>query len=186
MKIYTELIGAVRFWFLKRAEKGISRQKSLLGYSQIESIGIIYDASLEENYKQISILVKELIQDQKKVKTLGYFTQKKMPNHCFSQLTFEFCDKKCFLWNQKPGKQNVKDFINSNYDVLIDLTPSSFYHVKYLMALSKPQMRSGIYADKYVDLYDLMLQVDENNSLKQIIEHVFYYLKMINNDQKNE
>jgi hypothetical protein len=186
VKIFRDLISAIRFWFLKRAEKGISREKRLLGYSQIESVGIIYDASLEENYRQITLLVKDLQQDQKKIKTLGFVTQKKMPDYCFPKLTFEFCNKKSFGWNQKPLFQNVKDFIGFKYDVLIDLTPSSFHHVKYLVAISESRMRSGIFADKYVKLYDLMLQVDENNTLKQNIEHVFYYLKMINNDQKNK
>ncbi len=183
MKAIRNLKEGIWFWFLKRAHSKLRRNKKLLGYGQARSFGIIYDATSEKNYRQITLLVKDLQQDQRKVKTLGYVTQKKMPEHCFPKLTFEFCNAKSFSWNQQPVAQNVKDFISTNYDVLVDLTPSNFHHVKYLCAISQARMKTGRFADKYVDVYDLMLQVDDSSTIEETIGHVLYYLKMINNEQ---
>ncbi len=159
----------------------------MVGYQQAESVGILYDATSENDYRLVTQLVKELQQDQKKVKTLGYVTEKKMPDHCFPKLTFEFCNSASFSWDQHPVAQNVKDFISPSYDILIDLTPSGLHHVKYLSAISQAKMKVGRYVEKYVEVYDLMLQVDDSSSLQETSRQVMHYLKMItNNDNKQK
>ncbi|MFW5706930.1 MAG: DUF6913 domain-containing protein [Bacteroidota bacterium] len=181
MKIIKDIKDSTREWFLKRAHKKVARNKKLLGYSQVKNLGILYDASEEHNYRHIVQLVKKLQDDQKKVKTMGFVNQKKRPDYCFPQLVYDFCDAKSFAWNQKPTAQNVKDFIDAEYDLLIDLTPSDFHLVKYLCAISKARMKTGRYVEKYIDIYDLMLQVDDNNSIEETSSQVIHYLKMINN-----
>ena len=158
----------------------------MLGYSQAINLGIVYDASSEKNYRHVNQLVRDLQKDQKKVKTMGFVNMKKWPGHCLPQLVFDFCDAKAFAWNQNPIAQNVKDFIQADYDVLIDLTPSGFHLVKYLCAVSKATMKTGRFVEKYIDIYDLMLQVDDSNSIEETSSQVFYYLKMINNEQDSE
>ncbi len=159
----------------------------MMGYRQAESFGIMYDATSEDHYRHVTQLVRELQQDHKKVKTLGFVTLKKMPEHCFPKLTFEFCNGHSFSWNQQPVAQNVKDFISGSYDVLIDLTPSYLHHIKYLSAVSAATMKVGRYVEKYVEVYDLMLQVDDSNSIEETSGQVIHYLKMINNnDNKQE
>ncbi len=152
-------------------------------YREARSIGILYDASTEKQYQIITHLVRDLQQDQKKVKTLGYVVQKQMPDYSFPKLTFEFCNSKDFAWNQKPKSLNVKDFISNDYDLLMDLTPSDFFHIKFLVAESAAHFKIGRYAEKYLDLYDLMIQVEDTSPLDEVIKHSIYYLKMINNDQ---
>jgi hypothetical protein len=183
VNIFKNISAAIRFWFLKRASSKINRKKKLLGYAQATSFGIIYDASSEENYRRMTLLVRDLQQDQKKVKTLGFVNQKKMPEYSFSKLTFEFCNTKNFSFSQEPTSPSVIDFISNDFDILIDLSPSYFYQMKYLCAVSNAKMKVGRYVEKYVDIYDLMLQMDDNNPLPEMIEQVFHYLKMINNDQ---
>lgn len=187
MKALRKLQDHYRLWLLQRAHKKVTRQRKMLGYHPAVSFGIMYDATSEDHYKHVTHLVRELQQDQKKVKTLGYVTVKKMPEHCFPKLTFEFCNSASFSWNQQPVAQNVKDFISGSYDVLIDLTPSYLHHIKYLSAVSVAKMRVGRYVEKYIEVYDLMLQVDDNNSIEETSGQVLHYLKMINNnDNKQE
>ncbi len=182
MKIITRIKDIIRYWFLKRAHKKLKREKKLTGYHQASSFAIIYDASEEENYRSITMLVKELQQDNKKVKTLGYVVHKKMPDYCFPKLTFEFCNGKSFSWNQQPVAKNVKDFLNSHYEVMIDLTSSDFHHVKYLLAVSKASLKVGLYSEKYLDIYDFLIQLDDSSTHEERIKQTFHYLKMIHNE----
>lgn len=176
----------IRHWFLNNALKNLKRKKRIFSYKDALRFGILYDASTEENYRQITLLVKELQQDQKKVKTLGFVAQKKMPDYCFPKLTFEFCNKGYFGWNQQPVAPNVKEFIAADYDVIIDLTPSVVFHAKFLTSLSNVPFKVGRYHEKYVDLYDLMIQIDDNSSLEDAAKHTMYYLKMLNNDRSDD
>lgn len=183
MKILQEITSKYRYWFLKQAFKKNIREKKILGYGQAVNFGIIYDASTEEAYRDITKLVKDLQYDQKKVKTLGFVNQKKMPDHAFPKLTFEFCNAQNFSITQKPITPNIIDFAANNFDILIDLTPSTCHQVKYLAAISDSTMKVGRYVEKYVDIFDLMLQLEDEGPLQEAIEQVFYYLKMINNDR---
>jgi hypothetical protein len=183
VKIIKNISAAIRFWFLKRAHSKITRTKKLLGYAQATSFGIIYDSSSEENYRQITLLVRDLQQAHKKVKTLGFVNLKKMPDYSFSKLTFEFCNAKNFSFNQQPTSSSVIDFISNDFDILIDLSPSYFFQMKYLCAVSGAKMKVGRYVEKYIDIYDLMLQIPDHSPLKETIEQIIHYLKMINNDQ---
>ena len=186
MKALISIKNNVRLWFLKRAHRKVKRKKKFFSYNRATSFGIIYDASNEDSYRDLTYLVRDLQQDQKKVKTLGFVAQKKMPEYCFPKLTFEFCKASDFSWTQQPTAQNVREFIYQGYDVLIDLTPSSFYQCKYLCAISPSRMITGRYAERYVDVYDLMLQVDDTMSVKETGGQVIHYLKMFNNEQSND
>ncbi len=186
MTIFGKTAENLRLWLLKNAHKKNYRNKKLAGYHQLQSFGIIYDASQEENYRLITHLVKDLQQDQRKVKTLGFAIQKKMPDYCFPKLTFEFCNRKNFRILQAPKAQNVKDFISQPFDVLIDFTPSTFYYIKYLTAISGSAMKTGFFAEKHIDIYDLMIEMKDDAPLKSKIEQVFLYLKMINGNDNSE
>ena len=177
---------SIKHWFLGRALKNLKRTKKTFGYKQAVNIGILYDASTEDNFRQITALVKELQNDKKKVKTLGYIDHKQLPEYCFPQLSFEFCTYKSFAWNQKPLEKSVKDFISARYDVLIDFTPSVFFHVKFLIALSDASFKVGRFHEKYIELYDLMIQIDDTTPQEEAVKQTIHYLKMINNDQSDE
>jgi hypothetical protein len=185
VKIVANLKGALRLWFLKRAMYKPDRLKKFLGYSQANTFGIIYDATTEENYRRITMLVKELQQDRKKVKTMGFVNMKKLPAHAFPKLTFEFCSQKDFSITQQPILPAINEFAKQSFDILIDLTPSDFHQMKYLSAISDSVMKVGRYDERYKDIYDLMLQVDDTNTIEETIDQVLLYLKMINNGTTN-
>lgn len=181
--MFRAITDAIRLWFLKRAHRRVLRKKKFLNYRSAESIGILYDASVEDNYRFITHLVKDLQQNQKKVKTIGYVNLKKMPEYSFPKLTFEFCSATGFNWMQKPKLKSINDFIAENFDVLIDLTPSTFFHMKYVAAVSVAKMKTGRYAEEYVDIYDFMIHLDDNATIKETSEQTIHYLKMFDNDK---
>lgn len=175
---------AIRLWFLQRAHRRIKRKKKFLNHNNARSFGILYDASVEDHYRFITLLVKDLQQDQKRVKTLGFVTQKKMPEYCFPKLTFEFCNAASFNWMQKPKQKNINDFLAEDFDVLIDFTPSGFFQMKYVTAISMAKMKTGRFAEKYIDIYDFMIHLDDKASIKETSDQMIHYLKMFDNEKR--
>jgi len=185
VKVIKNIRDGIRHWFLKKALKKLKRQRGTFGYKQANSFLVYYDASTEKNYDQITGLVKEFQNDKKKVKTLGFYDSRHLPEYCYQQLNFEFCSKSSFAWDQKPVVQNINDLLLGKYDVLIDLTPSDYFHMKYLTALSDASFKVGRYHEKYVDLYDFMIQIPDETQQEEAINHTIFYLKMLNNDSSD-
>lgn len=164
----------------------LKRDKNFVSFPNVTTIGIIYDASTEAQHRSITNFVKDLQNEQKKIKSLGYVNLKKMPEYCFPQLIFEFCNSRSFRWNLKPSLQNLKDFAANDFDLLIDFTPSSFYQIKNIVAGSPAHFKVGRYVEKFIELYDLMIQVDDHTPLDEVLKHTYFYLKMINNNDQGE
>ncbi|MBS4014626.1 MAG: hypothetical protein KGZ97_12870 [Bacteroidetes bacterium] len=169
----------IKEFCFNRQRKKIIRNKTIVNYYDAVSIGIIYDASKEQDYVFITQAVKELQKDQKKVKTLGFIRQKKMPAYGFPKLTFEFCTKKDFSWNFKPKKQEIKEFIEYPFDILIDLTARDIYQFKYIVGLSKSNFIVGPFDEKWNKFYDLMIKVNDDCSIEEFLKHCYHYLKML-------
>ncbi|MFW5792704.1 MAG: DUF6913 domain-containing protein [Bacteroidota bacterium] len=171
----------VKEFCFKRQRKKLKRDRKLVNLADAENIGILYDASNEDDYIYITKLVRDLQVEHKKVKTIGFIRQKKMPSYGFPKLTFEFCNKKDFKWNFNPKQQVIKEFIEFPFDILIDLTPSDIFQMKYLSALSKAGLIIGRYDEQWKDYYDILIKEKNNCKLEEMVNHYFHYLKMLKN-----
>ncbi len=171
----------IRDYFFKKQLKKVNRNKKVINYSDADTIGILYDASKEDDYSYITLLVRELQKDSKKVKTVGYIRQKEMPSYGYPKLTFEFCDKKEFSLSFKPKKMIIKDFIEYPFDILIDLSPKDIYEFKYISGLSRAKLKVGKYGEKWNGYYDLLLKVGQNCSNEEFMKHCLHYLKILKN-----
>jgi len=168
-----------KFFFNKQKKKN-KRNKKVVNYFDANSIGIIYDASIEDNYNFITECVKKIQSDNKKVNTLGYIKHKKLPDYCFPKLIFGFFFAKDFKWNYKPKSNFVKEFIESEYDILIDLSPCEIYHAKHIAGLSKAKYKTGKLNNEYLHIYDLMIDISDSSSIEELYENSLHYLKTIN------
>ena len=184
MSALKKIIKKYRDYFFKKKRRNISRQKKVINYYDAKNIGLIYDASYEENYLLITEITRILQLDDKKVCSLGFVRQKKTPEHCFPKLIFGFFSSQDFTWNLEAKSNFVNEYIKTEFDILIDLSPSDIFHTKYVTGLSKAKYKVGIYSKEYFYIYDLLLDVNENISLEALIEHSLHYLKTINNQKE--
>jgi hypothetical protein len=169
----------IKEYCFNKQRKKHNRKKSIVNYYDAVSIGILYDASKEVDYIYITQLVKELQKDQKKVKTIGFIRQKKMPAYGFPKLTFEFCNKKDFSWNFKPKHQVIKEFMEYPFDIIIDLSPTDVFQIKYVAGLSKASLIVGPYDEKWNKFYDILIKVKPGCSIEEFVQHCYHYLKML-------
>ena len=124
-------------------------------------------------------LVKKLQLDGKEVDTLGFVRQRKKPYYSFSKTIFGFFFKSDFKWNYKSKSFSVNNFINTEFDILMDLSPASgSFFYKLIAGKSKAKFKLGRYNSNYY-IYDLLIEVDDYKSSEELVGNYFHYLKTI-------
>lgn len=167
--------------YISRESDTYGRKRSLLNINDTRSIGIHYDANDEEIYSKVDNLYKYFTSMNIKVNTLGYVKYKQIPHYCIPKLTFNYYKKNEINWYYKPQNNFVKEFTESEFDLLIDLDFSANYSGKYIVATSKAKTKVGVYNDDFQNFYDLMFSINEKElSIGEFIKQLIHYLSIIN------
>lgn len=148
-----------------------------------KSIGIIYDATKEEDFKIIREYVQKLKEFVPEVQSLGYADIKKLENFHIQPKEFAFFCKKDINWYGKPKTEAIIEFVIKDFDILIDLNPQEIIPLRFVLAESAASFKVGRKPERLDDLYHLMLEVKPDVDLKYLIEQINHYLEIINKKQ---
>ncbi|MDR2008871.1 MAG: hypothetical protein LBQ22_00105 [Bacteroidales bacterium] len=149
--------------------------------SNAKSIGIIYDATTTDNFEKIKVFVNELRSNIPEIIAIGYVNQKELDDNHIKPQGFEFFCQKDTNWFHKPLEQNVIDFTNKPFDILIDFDFNNNLAIKFVVVESKSTFKVGKFESSQNDFYDLTLNInkDQEDPLSYFIEQVKVYLNMI-------
>jgi len=170
-------------YFFKNDIAKVRRNRSIQSLKDSKTIGIIYDATDEKNHDIVCDFVKYFQENMKIVKAIGYLNFPRLPHYCFPKLSFDYFTRKDLNWYFKPGTQRVQDFINEEYDIVIDLSMKDCFPLQYIAGLSHAKFKVGRYDDKNAGIYDFMLDVNANIKLEDFIKECKHYLSIINKKQ---
>ena len=178
------LIAKFRLFFLNRAIKKemrkLKRNVQIFNLSQAKSIGVVYNASTENNYSRAAGLIRHLQAQDKFVKSIGLSPFKVKPAYLPAKLSYDFISLDEMNWFKKPAGKFVDDFINYEFDVLIDLNLSGDDTLRYVTSLSKAKFRIGLYNEEHKDIYDFMLEGIEPGKVSLYIKELLHYLEVFN------
>jgi hypothetical protein len=121
-----------------------------------------------------------LREHRKRVKVIGFFTTKQIPDMAYSKLEYDFFSPKELNWFGKPSSVFIQNFMDEEYDLLIDLNIHNLFPLRYISALSKANFKVGKYYENDLDLYDMMIDSEETKSLKYFLRQVDTYITMLN------
>jgi hypothetical protein len=110
---------------------------------------------------------------------LGFIDEKELPADYQSKLEFDFFTRKDLSRFYKPGGNTVKNFIQEDYDILIDLTSEEVIPLRYILNYSRARFKVGFYSEENQPYYDLMINMKKYNMI-DFIDQVNHYLKIIN------
>lgn len=159
--------------------KSNKRKKEICNLDSAKSIGILYDATNEEQINQIQPFVSYFFNLKKDVKALGYVNAKKLLYCHTPKLQYDFFYLKDLNWYKKPQNYIIDNFIKKEYDILINLCDSSCIPIKYLVASSVARFKIGKHENGY-EIYDLMISLKEDKSLEKLMSEIQHYLQLIN------
>ena len=170
-------------YFRKEVEK-TGRDRKLTNLKDAKKIGILYNLDNVPDYDVVAEFVTQLQHDRKEVKALGYVKNKNLISRFLPKLSYDFFSVRDINWFYKPVKDKVMDFIQKDFDLLIDLDMKDSLPLKYISGLSMSMCRIGRYSEDNASCYDLMLDVNPSTPVNEFIRQITHYLTIINNDGK--
>lgn len=153
-------------YILKVKTKELDRKKTVIGLSYAKSVGIIFNATSNKSFDLVKDLVKILTEKGIKCNTIGYINSKKIGEHYLYRKGFAFITNKQLNWYYKPTDEQADEFINTEFDILINLSISDDFPVQYLTALSKAKFKVGK-PGVFTPYLDMMIDVKEVDKNKQ-------------------
>ena len=166
-------------WVFQRELQTNSRTKEVCNLDDAKSIGILYNATSEQQIKIIKPFVTYFFDLKKDVKALVYVNAKEL-SYCHTpKLQYDFFYQKDLNWYYKPQNYIIDNFITKEYDILINLCDSNTIPIKYLVASSIAHFKIGIYEEDY-EIYDLMISLKEDKSIEKLMNEIKHYIKLIN------
>ena len=166
-------------WVFQRELKTNKRTKEVCNLDNAQSIGILYDATSEEQIKMVKPFVSYFFDLKKTVKALGYVNSKQLSFHHTPKLQYDFFYQKDLNWYYKPQNYIIDNFVKKEYDILINLCDSSIIPIKYLVASSIAHFKIGIHEENY-EIYDLMISLKDDKSMEKLMHEIKHYINLIN------
>lgn len=149
-------------------------------FEKAKTVGIIFDATNTDDYEIVKRYVVYLREHMKKVKVIGFFSTKEIPALTYSKLEYDFFSVKELNWLGKPESVIIKNFIDEEYDLLIDLNIHDHFALKYIAALSKSRFKVGKLDEDGIDIHDLMIDADNTQTVKYFLRQIDTYITMLN------
>tara|TARA_B100001142_G_scaffold235040_1_gene233424 strand:- start:151 stop:702 length:552 start_codon:yes stop_codon:yes gene_type:complete len=179
MQFIEDLKQKVGKWVFQRELRTNMRTKTVCNLDDAKSIGVLYDATTEEQIKMIQPFVSYFFDLKKDVKALGYVNANELSYCHIPKLQYDFFYKKDLNWFYKPQNYIIDNFIKKEYDILINLCDSNIIPIKYLVASSIAHFKIGIYQENY-EIYDLMISLKDDKSIKKLMDEIKHYINLIN------
>ncbi|MBS2100456.1 DUF6913 domain-containing protein [Carboxylicivirga linearis] len=167
-------------YFLKREIKKQPHKASIHNLQTAESAGILFDATQPENLKIVKELIGELKEFNIQSKALGYINQSKRDDDYIGDNIYSFVCKKDFSLFYKPKSENITQFMETPFHLLIVLANEFLFPIDYIGSLSKAQFKAGR-TNIDNEMFDFMIELKEGDSIKDLKKHIIHYLSIINN-----
>ena len=165
---------------LSQQVKLVRRNKMFLNLEEAKTIGIVFDATDNESFELVKKYISYLKDLKKRVKGIGFFNSKTTPPMAYSKLEYDFFCQKDLAWNYIPNSIYVKNFIEDQYDILIDLNLKDLFPLKYISSLSCAKFKVGKSSKWNSSIFDLMLDIDASKNLTYFLRNLDTYLFIIN------
>lgn len=159
--------------------KRLNRYRKYTNLAGAESIGILFDASQEQNYLIVYDFARQLLDQQKKIKALGFINGTNIPHYCHPLLSFDYFTLKDLNWYKKPVSQFVRDFISLEFDIAINLDTNNIKYLTYVTGLSLSRFKVGKYRPENTKYFDLMIDVKDSGNIELLLKEITHYLTVL-------
>lgn len=175
MSFFENTRAKIHGYFLEKELKNYQQAHYSMDLSSAQSIGILLDATELAGREVVLKFADNLRKQGKNVKLLAFFGgDAKVANFVFTHFT-----KKDLDWALRPKNQDVKKFMNTPFDILINLTPHGSLPLEYIAAFSKAKFRVGPSTEKTY-CYELMIDTAAKKDLHSFIQQVTFFINKMN------
>jgi hypothetical protein len=164
--------------------KGMSIKKErkarvMPSFSSISEIGIVYDAGTPLQEDQVNQIAQLLRKEGKKVFTLGYINAKHLPEkHKFNMSSGYYWRETLTKYNL-PDKQKLSSFLNTEFDLLMNLFFEKELPLQAIAALSKSKFSMGANIKGALPYNDFLIDTGEEREITNLGMQMIHYLNVI-------
>jgi hypothetical protein len=150
-------------------------------FSQVKSIGIVWDASETSNFASLSKFYQKMHERNIDVQILGYFSGKELPD-IYTAIRYLTCFRRKELnLFYHPISFETDYFIRNRYDILIDINFKKSIPLLYVTSLSNASFKVGLFeSETTVSPFDLMMNIKNPVAVDNYLNQIVHYLEMIN------
>jgi hypothetical protein len=157
-----------------------SRVRTIMNIDKANTIGILYCGDSPDDVELIKNYVQTLRNLGKQVKSLGFINVKELPLGLNGSMMHQYYALKELNWYFKPSSQFIDNFVNDDFDILMDFGIPTQLPIMYITAMSKAKCKIGRYSGKYVDLYDVMIEAVDDKKLDYVVKTTHDYMMVLN------
>ena len=180
-----ELFGSLRQkagrMMLRNRLSSVRRLQHGFDIDKIKKVGILWDATFENDFQHLAALNRQLNEMDKSVEVLTWVPGKSVPDRLTGLSYMKFLKKGDLNWAFIPASSDAREFISTKFDLIIDINPSSLFQLLYIVSLSSAPMKVGpdISGEPEKTPYDLMIKTSRPFSIALFLEQTMHYLTMI-------
>ena len=175
MQLIQNLRQKVHNHFLAKALKSHRAQRQSVDFDRAKTVGILFNATNLNDREKVLKHARLLEQKGKQVKLLGFVNTKKG----IENLPFSNFSRKEMDWATRPTSAEVLDFMQRDFDVLINISLQEVMPLEYITTLSKAKFRVGPYTEQTA-CYELMLDVSRSNDIDAFMHQAMFFLDKMN------
>jgi len=166
---------------LKKESKRLNRNVKAFSIEKASTIGVIYNATNRQEADLVKKFIQYLREERKDVLSIGYIDSKDSSDMVKPHLNYVYFDKRDLSKTFIPKGNEVQNFINKPYSILIDLNIDECFPIEYISTLSHAKFKVGATGSYRDDAFDLVIDIEENKKMEFLIIQLKHYLKMIKN-----
>lgn len=160
------------YYYNAEVRKKKHRDRRFTPLENAKLIGVVFDADNDVEQKTALQLAEILRGQKKEVLLMGYFNAKKFPPNLHIAYGNEYFNRTHLNWAGLPVHINLKSYLNTTFDYLINISTNNSVIFPYLMVKSSAKCTVGRYSQTFADAYDLMLETKENDFIAQLLHYL--------------
>ncbi len=147
--------------------------------ADVKTVGVVFDASDEDKYKRSAHLIRHFASMRKEVKSIAITNAIEIPAFVDNTLSFNYIIKREVNWFNYPNNKHVSDFVNKEFDLLINLDFSGNESLNFIVNTSLAHLKVGLNNENKNAELDFMLEGIENDDLNIFLKEILRYLELI-------
>jgi hypothetical protein len=169
-----EKIGAV----VLKNKINANRTRGVYNFNTAKTVGIILNANSQYTFEAAREFMKYIQGFDTKVNSIGFVDSQEVLNFYSRQIGMDYFSKKNLNWYGKPKNPKVQEFIQQEFDILIDLSLNDYFPIQYIAAASNAKFKIGRFRNER-SCYDLMIDISNDKKLDFYIDQIKHYLSIL-------
>ncbi|MFN4082842.1 MAG: DUF6913 domain-containing protein [Bacteroidia bacterium] len=158
-----------------------SKYIKLPKFSSVQTIGILYNATDENNEKVIQQIANDYKNQGKKVYLMGFIDYKKPFKQKHIHLFNEYFWHEHLNFFNIPVFNKLGRFVTEPFDLLINLYNEDILPLQAIAAKSNANFKIGLKTDLALKYNDTIIDCGKNFSMIDASNQIVHYLNTVNN-----